>query len=195
MRANRRWLTSIGALLLAIALATSLAACGGDDGAASEVPTENNAATPIDGDDHEADDHEADTDDDDDDADTQAFAYLEAAPKDQLYLVEMTNFAYAPEVLEVAAGDVLEIAIQNVEAVLHDFTIDEIDADVHVSYLAGTGQHAHEESQLEADVHFALTEPGTGIVHMKIHEPGEYVFYCSVPGHRDAGMEGTLIVE
>ncbi len=122
-------------------------------------------------------------------------SYLEAAPKDSLVLVEMTSFAYAPNTIEVGAGEVLEIAIQNAEPVLHDFTIDKIDADAHVSYLGGTGQHEHMEMEKDADVHFALTEPASGVVHLKVNEPGEYVFYCTVPGHRDAGMEGTLIVQ
>jgi uncharacterized cupredoxin-like copper-binding protein len=26
-------------------------------------------------------------------------------------------------------------------------------------------------------------------------KPGAYKFYCSVPGHRMAGMEGTLVVK
>jgi uncharacterized cupredoxin-like copper-binding protein len=144
-----------------------------------------------------ADEHDADADADEHDADLDdpdPSAYLEVEPKEALFLMDMASFSFAPDALQVAAGEVVEIAIQNSEMVLHDFTIDEIDADVHVSYLGGTGQHAHEEPANEADVHFALTEPASGVVHLKINEPGEYVFYCSVPGHQEQGMEGRLIV-
>lgn len=34
----------------------------------------------------------------------------------------------------------------------------------------------------------------TGTVAVEL-TPGDYVFFCSVPGHRQAGMQGTLTVE
>ena len=194
-----------GVALLALALVALISACGGSSGAGDDAATNGGSGDVAehveDADEHTDDgDHDAAADADvaehtDADGDEEANAYLEAAPKESLTLIEMTSFAYAPSVIEVGAGEVLEIAIQNVELTLHDFTIDKIDADVHISYLGGTGQHQHQELERDADVHFALTEPASGVVHLKIHEPGEYVFYCSVPGHREAGMEGKLIVQ
>ena len=203
-----RKLGGIGAVVLVVLFGFGLLACGGSDNGSTVTDTAADEAAHVEADEADADEHDADAadheadeaahdegvDGDMDMGDADPNAYLEAAPKDALYLVQMTNFAFTPAVLEVNAGEVLEIAIQNIEPLLHDFTIDKIDADVHISYLGGTGQHAHAEAERDADVHFALTEPGTGVVHIKIHEPGEYVIYCSVPGHREAGMEGTLIV-
>lgn len=38
-----------------------------------------------------------------------------------------------------------------------------------------------------------VTKDGTSTVTATL-EPGEYTFYCSVPGHEAGGMEGTLTV-
>ncbi len=198
------WATAVGLLVLAFALIIwDSNSSGSSDGAATSGGTDQVVEHVDDTDDGDvADEHIDDGSDHEDagshesDADQgeEANAYLEAAPKEALTLIEMTSFAYAPNVIEVGAGEVLEIAIQNAEPSLHDFTIDKIDADVHISYLGGTGQHEHQEPERDADVHFALTEPASGVVHLKVDEPGEYVFYCSVPGHREGGMEGKLIV-
>lgn len=39
-----------------------------------------------------------------------------------------------------------------------------------------------------------VQDGGTSTVEADV-DPGEYTFYCSVPGHREGGMEGTLTVE
>jgi len=39
-----------------------------------------------------------------------------------------------------------------------------------------------------------VTSGGTSTVSVTL-KPGKYTFYCPVPGHRQAGMEGTLTVQ
>ncbi|MFW6010038.1 MAG: plastocyanin/azurin family copper-binding protein [Actinomycetota bacterium] len=41
----------------------------------------------------------------------------------------------------------------------------------------------------------AHVEPGSSLsATFMLEEAGTYTFYCSVPGHREAGMEGELTV-
>jgi nitrite reductase (NO-forming) len=69
-------------------------------------------------------------------------------------------------------GDVVEITLVNADGILHDLTIDEFD--VQTPQIGQPGQLA--------------------VVTFTVEEEGEYVYYCSMPGHRQAGMWGTLRV-
>jgi plastocyanin len=80
------------------------------------------------------------------------------------------SFEFAPEEITVQAGEDIAIVLASEDS-LHDFTIDELDA------------------------HVAAEEGATSVGGFRAEEPGRYTFYCSVEGHREAGMEGTLVVE
>ena len=167
------------ALMLALAI-TLLAACGGDD-------ADNSAAGADDG------QVQADGDDHADDADDHAAGgEMLAAEADVVLDLELNDFAFAPAQLTIEAGKVVQFDVENT-GFLHDFTIEEIDADLSMN-MPETGDHVGMEG-MNPDMHFAFTEPGHGVVQVRVHEPGTYAFYCSVPGHRELGMEGTLIVE
>lgn len=83
--------------------------------------------------------------------------------------VTMGAASYSVSELTVAAG--ATIALINDSALAHDFVID--DLGVNSGMLAG-GE--------------------TATVAIPADAAGEYVYYCSVPGHRAAGMEGVLTV-
>ncbi len=77
------------------------------------------------------------------------------------------------------------------------FTPEEIEASVNedlvVVLTSGDGQHDFTIDHFGAHV---VVGPGdTARGGFRPTEPGRYEFYCSVPGHRDGGMEGVLVVE
>ena len=83
--------------------------------------------------------------------------------------VAASSFEFDPARITVTAGEDVAIVLSSRDTV-HDFVIDELDA--HVGAAVGD-----------------TAEGG-----LRTAEPGEYTYYCSVTGHRAAGMEGILVV-
>lgn len=53
----------------------------------------------------------------------------------------------------------------------------------------------HHDLVIDAfDFHVAADQGERSEATLSAPTEGRYAFYCSVPGHRDAGMEGTLVV-
>ena len=83
--------------------------------------------------------------------------------------VEMVDIDFIPEAFEIPAGQDVTLVFPNTGATVHDFTVDELGIKV-------------------------VVQPGdTGRV--TVNAPaGSYEYYCSVPGHKPAGMVGTMTV-
>ena len=58
-----------------------------------------------------------------------------------------------------------------------------------------TGRRPHSFDVDELDVHVPAAPGQQAAVVLKPTMPGLYTFYCGIPGHREAGMQGTLVVE
>jgi plastocyanin len=103
----------------------------------------------------------------------QGGAAAGGAPALELTAPEDGSLAFDPTSLETQAGEVT-IEFTNPAAIEHDVYIEQDGEDVAESDLVSDGESTEASAELE---------------------PGNYVYYCSVPGHREGGMEGTLTVE
>jgi nitrite reductase (NO-forming) len=82
--------------------------------------------------------------------------------------LDVSISGFSPSELEVKEGTI-SLTLKNLDAFAHDFVIDELGVKVPI------GASATVKTSFDA-------------------KPGVYTFYCSIPGHREAGMEGTLTV-
>lgn len=83
--------------------------------------------------------------------------------------VTVQEMAFIPGRIEVPAGRIT-LQLTNAGSLEHDFSVDAL----HIS---------------------PNVRPGETVEVTFDAKPGEYAVYCSLPGHKDAGMAATLAVE
>ncbi len=85
-------------------------------------------------------------------------------------VIGATEFSFEPSTVEVPTGKPVNLTLVNDGSTVHNLTIPALG----VSVVAGPGQRA--------TVGFVAPAPGT------------YQIVCTIPGHAEAGMTGTLVV-
>jgi uncharacterized cupredoxin-like copper-binding protein len=85
--------------------------------------------------------------------------------------VAMVDIAFNPNAITIPANTDVTISLVNNGAAVHNFNVDEL------------------------NVHSGDYQPGqTGTVTINA-QPGTYQYYCAIPGHKEAGMVGTITVQ
>lgn len=94
-----------------------------------------------------------------------------AAAPSTAVTIEMVDIAFNPNAVTIPANTDVTVTLPNNGVTVHNFNIDELGIKTE-------------------DV------PGGGSTTATINAPaGSYEFYCGIPGHREAGMVGTLTVQ
>ncbi len=86
-------------------------------------------------------------------------------------VVTAANTKFVETSLQVRNGEVLGLFVINKDSFAHSFDIDSL------------------------GIHLQLPANSTSAVAIKPTAPGSLEFYCAVPGHREAGMAGTIAVQ
>lgn len=129
---------------------------------------------------------------DDDDGTGNTPASGDDADVTEVTVAASDLLAFEPATITVKAGQPVRVVLENEEnTALHDFSVESMPVS---DVMAGGDEHAHGETS-DFAVHVAAEAGNNGEVMFTPEEPGEYEFFCSVPGHREAGMTGTIIVE
>lgn len=88
----------------------------------------------------------------------------------------MTDYAFLPNVIELARGERVRVSLRNIGRVEHDFFPEDRGRALGLKHIHLRG---------EQNSFFDWTAPA---------EPTELLVVCSVPGHRELGMTARIVV-
>ncbi len=183
------WATAVGLLVVGLAVLVWGPFSSGSDGAGSGDVA--GVTEHVEGDEHDED----------------AEMFIDPAGEERVIDVRTEDFKFVPDTITVKVGETIRLKLENLDPVLHDYTTDEAEFIILEASGASHGDHdvvaAHDDDhEVDADaqvslqpLHIAAEGNDYGELVFEATEAGEYEFYCSVPGHWEAGMVGTVIIE
>ncbi|HET7087290.1 MAG TPA: cupredoxin domain-containing protein [Anaerolineae bacterium] len=104
----------------------------------------------------------------------------------------MQEFKFDPTEISARVGRPVKVTLVNKGTLLHDFS--SMDAKVEVVSMQEGAAHDMGGMESQMTMHMAVDASTTETLEFKPTEAGTYEFYCSVEGHKEAGMVGQLIV-
>ena len=84
--------------------------------------------------------------------------------------LKTSNMKFDQAEIRAKVGETLALRLDNADSIPHSFDIDAL------------------------NVHAPMPVGKPGLALFKASTAGSYTFYCGMPGHRESGMVGTLIV-
>ena len=119
-----------------------------------------------------------------------------AAPAPQKTEITLTindDFKFNPPSITVPADQAVVLTIKNNSNLEHDFAIQKISVKDVVMQDDGMKMD-HDMAGMNYDLHLATMAGQTNVITFTPVNAGTYEFLCTIKGHKEAGMSGTLIV-
>ena len=111
------------------------------------------------------------------------------APTNGRLTVRAFEFGFAPDSILLSEGERVTIVLQNDGRILHNLKSNDMPAEVARSDSTGP------LSAKEGEVFVGADGGVTGRLELTPLEAGGYTFYCTISGHEELGMKGTIVVQ
>jgi uncharacterized cupredoxin-like copper-binding protein len=119
----------------------------------------------------------------------------------QTITVIATEFKFDPNTITVKVGQPVQIIMKNNGTVDHELEVEDLKASNAVLDLSQAGKIPEDERDeamgdaAQGEVHAYAAAGGTATITFTPTTAGSYDFACNLPGHKDAGMTGTIVVQ
>jgi uncharacterized cupredoxin-like copper-binding protein len=113
-----------------------------------------------------------------------------AATDPKTVTLTLNEFQFQPTEITANVGQPIKLVLKNKGTMLHDF----VSTDAMVEVMEEHGA-MHDMAGMQTNMHAAIEAGQESTLEFKATQAGTYTFYCTIAGHKEAGMVGKLIVK